>query len=108
MFSVHGSAKTKANYSLRSKNNECGSQARKAAEDVEAFFLSQVFETMFAGIKTDGPFGGGNGGESISFHVNSGIRKASAKAGGFGLADRFSEILSLQRPKMNPMHEQVN
>src|SRR3546814_4192679 len=33
-------------------------KARKTAQDFEAFFMSQMFEFMSAGIKTDGPFGG--------------------------------------------------
>lgn len=75
-------------------------QARKAAEDVEAFFLSQVFETMFAGIKTDGPFGGGNGEKVFRSMLIQEYGKASAKAGGFGLADEVQrEILSLQEAK---------
>ena len=64
------SSLTKAQFSNVQKPNEITvskvktfseAQAQKAAEDVEAFFLSQVFETMFAGVKTDGPFGGGQG-----------------------------------------------
>ena len=35
-------------------------QAKKTAEDFESFFLSQMFENMFAGVSTEGPFGGGN------------------------------------------------
>ena len=72
-------------------------QAQKAAEDVEAFFLSQVFETMFAGVKTDGPFGGGQGEKVFRSMLVQEYGKASAKAGGFGLADEVQrEILSLQ------------
>ena len=31
------------------------------AEDFEAFFVSMMTESMMSGIKTDGPFGGGQG-----------------------------------------------
>jgi len=34
--------------------------ARQAAEKFEAFFIGQYLEYMFAGIRTDGMFGGGN------------------------------------------------
>ena len=72
-------------------------QAQKAAEDVEAFFLSQVFETMFAGVKTGGPFGGGQGEKVFRSMLVQEYGKAAAKAGGFGLADDVQrEILSLQ------------
>ena len=72
-------------------------QARKAAEDVEAFFLSQVFETMFTGIKTNGPFGGGQGEKVFRSMLVQEYGKAATKAGGFGLADEVQrEILSLQ------------
>ncbi|HAA93297.1 MAG: hypothetical protein CMM48_18685 [Rhodospirillaceae bacterium] len=72
-------------------------QARKAAEEVESFFLSQVFETMFAGIRTDGAFGGGQGEKVFRSMLIQEYGKAAAKSGGFGIADSVQrEILRLQ------------
>ncbi|MFL2687069.1 MAG: rod-binding protein [Alphaproteobacteria bacterium] len=72
-------------------------QVRKAAEDVEAFFISMVFESMFSGIKTDGAFGGGQGESIFRSMMIQEYSKATAKAGGFGLADSVQrEMLQLQ------------
>ena len=38
--------------------------ARQAAEEFEAFFLSQMFEHMFSGIEPDALFGGGRASRS--------------------------------------------
>ena len=52
---------------------------------------------MFAGVKTDGPFGGGQGEKVFRSMLVQEYGKAAAKAGGFGLADEVQrEILSLQ------------
>ncbi len=37
--------------------------AKKAAEQFEGVFINQFLGEMFAGISTDGPFGGGQGEE---------------------------------------------
>ena len=72
-------------------------QVRKAAEDVEAFFISMVYETMFSGIKADGLFGGGKA-KKFSLHDDPEYGKATAKrAGGFEIANSVQrEILQLQ------------
>ena len=36
-------------------------QINEVAQDFEAFFVSKMMESMMSGIKTDGPFGGGQG-----------------------------------------------
>ncbi|MBO42974.1 MAG: chemotactic signal-response protein chel [Rhodospirillaceae bacterium] len=72
-------------------------QVRKAAEDVEAFFISMVYETMFSGIKADGLFGGGQGEKIFRSMMIQEYGKATAKAGGFGIANSVQrEILQLQ------------
>jgi len=62
-------------------------QVRRAAEDFEAFFLSQMFEMMFAGIETDGPFGGGHGEKIFRSLMVTEYGKATAARGGIGIAD---------------------
>jgi peptidoglycan hydrolase FlgJ len=72
-------------------------QITKAAQDVEAFFISMVIESMFAGVKTDSQFGGGQGEEVFRSMLFQEYGKATAKAGGFGIADSVQrEILRLQ------------
>lgn len=71
--------------------------ARAAAEDFEAFFLSQVFEQMFAGVEPDPMFGGGEGESVFRSIMLQEYGKAVAHNGGFGIADAVQkEILKLQ------------
>ncbi len=72
-------------------------QARSAAEEFEAVFVSQMLEHMFSGISTDGPFGGGES-ERIyrSLMINE-YGRSIARAGGIGIAQQvMTEILRLQ------------
>ena len=48
----------KSNTSLNGTKAMSKEEARAAAQDFEAFFLSKMAETMFEGISTDGMFGG--------------------------------------------------
>jgi Rod binding domain-containing protein len=71
--------------------------ARAAAEDFEAFFLSQVFEQMFAGVEPDPMFGGGEGESVFRSLMLQEYGKAVARTGGIGIADAVQkEILKLQ------------
>ncbi len=72
-------------------------QARKVAEDFEAFFLSQFIGNMFTGIKTDGPFGGGYGEDIFRSVLTQEYGKIMARNGGVGIADSvYREIIKLQ------------
>lgn len=72
-------------------------RAREAAEQFEAQFLSVFAEGMFAGIKTDGPFGGGQGEAVFRSLLLQEYGNSMAKSGGIGLADHvYREILKLQ------------
>ena len=74
--------------------------ARKTGEDFEAFFLSQVFENMFAGVSTDTMFGGGNGETVYRSLLLQQYSKVAAKNGGVGVADAVQrEILRAQEAK---------
>jgi len=73
------------------------SRVKTAAQDFEAQFLSIMFQQMFAGLKTDGPFGGGEGEEMFRSLMTEAMGKQVAKAGGIGLAETVQrEILKLQ------------
>ena len=74
--------------------------ARAAAEEFEAFFLTQMLEQMYKDIPVDGPFGGGYGeGVYRSFLLKE-YGQVLTKAGGIGIADAVSrELLRLQEGK---------
>ncbi len=72
-------------------------KAREAAESFESFFLAQVLETMFAGIHSDGPFGGGAAEGQWRSLLHEQYANAIAKAGGIGIADQiYRQIIQLQ------------
>lgn len=76
---------------------QSAAQARKVAEDFEAFFVSQSFEFMFAGIKTDGTFGGGHAEEMFRSMLSQEYGKASVRGNSIGIADQvYREILKTQ------------
>jgi len=71
--------------------------ARRTAEDFEAFFLSQTFEEMFAGIDPDPLFGGGSAEQAYRSMLFQEYGKAVVKQGGIGLADSVqAEMLKMQ------------
>ncbi len=52
---------------------------------------------MFAGIATDGPFGGGNEEKQWRSMLNEQFANAIAKSGGIGIADQlYRQILAIQ------------
>lgn len=72
-------------------------RAWAAAQDFEASFVSVMFQTMFEGIKSDGPFSGGQGENVFRSLLVDEYGKQMARAGGIGIADQvYSEILKLQ------------
>jgi len=74
-----------------------GADVEKTANDFEAFFLTQVLETLQSGIKTEAPFGGGPGEKAWKSFLNEAYADAMVRAGGIGLADRLkAEIIALQ------------
>lgn len=71
--------------------------AKKVAEEFEASFLTTYFAQMFAGLSTDGPFGGGYGETVYRDMMTEQYAKATASAGGIGIATQvYSEILRMQ------------
>ena len=73
------------------------SRARAAATDFEAVFLTQMLEHMFAGVSTDGPFGGGHAEGVYRSLMLQEYGQAMSRAGGIGLADELTaEILRIQ------------
>jgi len=73
------------------------SKASDAAQKFESQFLSIMFQQMFEGVKTDGPFGGGTGEEMFRSLMTEAMAKQTTKAGGIGLADTIQrELLKMQ------------
>lgn len=72
-------------------------RAKDAAQKFEAQVLSVMLQQMFAGLSTDGPFGGGEGEEMFRSVLTEAMGKEMAKTGGIGIADSVQrEILKLQ------------
>lgn len=66
---------------------------RQTAEEFEATFLSQMFNHLFSGVKTDAMFGGGPGEDKWKSLMVDEYAKATAKRGGIGLADHVMASL---------------
>ena len=72
-------------------------RARETAEAFEQFFIAQMLEHMFAGIPTDGPYGGGHAESVFRSLLNTEYAKVISDSGGIGLADAVQrEIILLQ------------
>lgn len=72
-------------------------QIKQTAQDFESTFLSVMFQQMFSGLPTDGPFGGGAGEEMFRSVLTDAMAKQVSKAGGVGVAASVErEMLKLQ------------
>jgi peptidoglycan hydrolase FlgJ len=68
-------------------------QLKKAAQDYEATFVTQMLGQMFEGIQTDGMFGGGQGEQMFRSLMLDEYGKKIASQGGIGLADAVTREL---------------
>lgn len=67
------------------------------AQKFEASFLSIMLQQMYAGVETDGPFGGGAGEEMFRSFMTEAMAKQVSRSGGLGIADTVArEMLKLQ------------
>jgi len=72
-------------------------KARKAAEEFEAVFLTQILNSMSEGLKADGPFSGGQGEQMWRGMLNEQYAASISRQGGIGIADQvYSEIIKMQ------------
>ncbi len=70
---------------------------REVAQDFESIFIFQMLDTMYAGLATDGPFGGGSGEKMFRSLLHEEIAKSISATGGFGIGDAvYRELLQLQ------------
>jgi peptidoglycan hydrolase FlgJ len=76
---------------------QTAAQAKQAAQDFEAQFLSQMVQHMFTGIKSDSMFGGGQGEEMFRSMMYDEYGKILARHGGVGIAAAVErELLKTQ------------
>lgn len=72
-------------------------QIKQTAQAFEASFLSVMMQQMFAGLSTDGPFGGGPGEEMFRSVLTDAMAKQMTRAGGIGVSASVErEMLKLQ------------
>lgn len=72
-------------------------EARQAAEDFEAFFVTTTLESMFDGVKTDGLFGGGTGEKIYRSMLFNEYGKLMAKSGTVGVSEQvMNSIIAMQ------------
>lgn len=72
----------------------------KAAKEFESVFISQFLGAMFSGIKTDGPFGGGQGEEMFRSMMIDKYADGLSAQGGFGLAASVkAQMLKMQEAR---------
>jgi len=82
--------------------------ARRAAEDFESVFVNQLLESMSEGLKSEGPFTGGEGEKTYRSLLNDSIAKEIARHGGIGIADQvYREILKMQEAAAPPAAQQA-
>lgn len=72
-------------------------QAKHVAREFERMFLAEMLQPMFAGIETDGPFGGGQAEEMFRPMLIDQYADALSASGGVGIADAvLSELIRMQ------------
>jgi Rod binding domain-containing protein len=73
---------------------------RAAAVEFEASFLAQMLQPMFQGLKSDGPFGGGQSEGVFRSLLVDEYARSMARSGGVGVAQAVgNELLKMQEMK---------
>lgn len=73
------------------------SKTDAAAEDFEAVFLTQMMQSMFAGLGDEGPLGGGSSTDAYRSMLADQYGRNIASAGGVGLAAHVrAQLIALQ------------
>ncbi len=72
-------------------------EAEKIAQEFERMFIAEMLQPMFAGIETDGMFGGGMAEDMFRPMLLDRYAENIAQSGGVGIADAvLAEILRMQ------------
>lgn len=77
-------------------------EARRAAEEFEAMFLSEMLAPMFENLDTDGLGGGGMGEQMFRPMLVEHYARAIAQSGGVGLADSIVRELNRLQASQSP------
>ena len=72
---------------------------KKAAQDFEGVFVSQMMQHMFEGVKTDTVFGGGAGEDNFHSMLIDEYAKQVVKKGGFGLSNAVMHTMLAEQEK---------
>jgi len=72
-------------------------QIKETAQKFEVSFLSSMLQSMFDGVETSAPFGGGEGEKMFRSFLTEAMSKQMVKAGGVGMAAQVQrEMLKMQ------------
>ena len=72
-------------------------QIHKTAQAFESQFLSQMLGSMFEGVTTSEPFGGGEGEQAFKSFLMDAFAKQMTKSGGVGITNAVQrEMLKMQ------------
>jgi peptidoglycan hydrolase FlgJ len=72
-------------------------RAREQSQELEATFMSTMFQSMFTGIEGDGPMGSSTGVAPWRSFLTQEYAKSFVKQGGVGLADHVYRSLIAQQ-----------
>lgn len=72
---------------------------KKTADNFEQVFLSEMFNHMFSGIKSDAMFGGGHGEEMFQSMMIDAYSKEIVSRGGIGIAKSVMHTLLSEQEK---------
>jgi Rod binding domain-containing protein len=78
---------------IKPKAASSEASTRRVAQQFEGVLISQMLNDMFAGVKTDGMFGGGPGEEMFRSLMIDEYGKQIAMQGGLGLTDTVTREL---------------
>lgn len=79
------------------KNATREEKARAQATEFEQVYLASMIKQMYAGVSTDGPFGGGQAEETWRGLLIDRYADTISKAGGIGIADAvYRDLLGVQ------------
>lgn len=73
----------------------------ETAEDFEAFFITKMMESMYAGVSTDGMFGGGNGEKMYRSLLLNEYGKVMAQTGTVGVKDDIMRSIIQMQEQMS-------
>lgn len=100
MINVNTSTANKLSSAQKAKAAAKGANPEKlneVAQEFEAQFISQMLGTMFQGVETDGPLGGGEAENIYRSMLIDQYGKAMSRAGGIGVAEHVKrEMLRMQ------------